>query len=120
YDETADTTDLERWRKPLSVHDTLQAGRGYFFYVFGDPADAEYNDVLPKTLTMTGRENTPEIDTLSFYVSMSSTAGMADTTDAVEVAERGWNLLGNPFGAAINWDDDDEVNGNWLKKNVDN
>ncbi|MEX2657669.1 MAG: T9SS type A sorting domain-containing protein, partial [Balneolales bacterium] len=117
YDETADTTDLARWRAPAATGDNIQAGRGYFFYVFGNPEDTDYNDILPKTLTVSGEENQPQNSHFAFNVSLSDAPAFDPETDDrfVELAEKGWNLIGNPFGATINWDDE----ANWIRENID-
>ncbi len=104
YDETFAGTDNQRWRTPANASDSFTEGRGYFFYVFGNVnGDGDYNDVLPKTLSASGIENTPQTSEFSFPVTYTAEA------------DTGWNMVGNPFGATIDWDDT-----GWTKTNMDN
>lgn len=104
YDETYEGTDNQRWRAPTAAGASVPAGLGFNAYLFGDvTSDARYNDALPDTLVVNGQEN----DT-------GSTFNFNPTFTAV--ADSGWNLVGNPFGAAINWND----TGNWTRTNIDN
>lgn len=104
YDETFEGTDNQRWRTPESSSDNFVAGRGYFFYVFGNVSeDADYNDTLPRTLTASGQENTPQNGDFEFAVTYTAEA------------DTGWNMIGNPFGAAIDWGA-----ASWSKENMDN
>lgn len=107
YDTNVDglpATDNDRLRAPSNATDSLSGGRGYWVFFFGDiTADPLYNDPLPDTLEITGREfgsGDPEFD---FGVTYTPTA------------DSGWNFVGNPYGAAINWDD----NTNWTKTNIE-
>ena len=99
------TTDNQRWTAPTSITDSPESGLGYFFYVFGDvPGDDDYNDPLPKTLTISGQEN--------FHGQAGDfTFPVTYTADA----DTGWNMAGNPFGATLDWDD-----AGWTKENMDN
>lgn len=108
YDETFEGTDNERWRAPESAENESPFGRGYFFYVFGDTDDQDedipsYDDELPITLAVEGLPEDPEAE---FDFGITYTAE----------ADTGWNLVGNPFTATLDWDAD----GNWEKINVDN
>lgn len=103
YDETYAGTDNQRWRAPSSASTSLTTGRGLFTYIFGDiDADPNYNDIkpFPVTLEVQGAENEGPID-----------FGVTYTTSA----DSGWNLVGNPYAATIDWDD----SGNWTKTNID-
>ena len=105
YDETFEGTDNQRWRTPADATDQLTPGRGYFFFVFGEvEGDTDYNDSLPKTLTVTGQEHTPEASESHLDLNVTYTAE----------ADTGFNLVGNPYGATINWDDE-----SWVKENMD-
>lgn len=111
YDETYGTnedgfsaTDNDRWRAPGDGNNTLTPGRGLFVYFFGDiSADARYNEPLPDTLLIQGEENDGNGTEFTFPVTYTASA------------DTGWNLIGNPFAATIDWDD-----GNWTKTNMDN
>ncbi len=103
YDNSgAGATDNQRFRAPTSAQ-SLTAGQGIFVFFFGDiPADSRYNDPLPDTIDVSGQE---------FGLSGEVDFGITYTT----TADSGWNFVGNPFGATIDWDD----NPNWTKTNVD-
>jgi hypothetical protein len=104
YDETFPGTDNQRWRTPGNSSESFVDGKGYFFYVFGNVVgDDDYNDPLPTTLTASGQENIPQATDFSMPVTYTAEA------------DTGWNMVGNPFGATINWDD-----AGWTKNNMDN
>lgn len=104
YDETAEGTDNQRFRAPASAATDVSAGKGYFVYFFGDiPADTRYNEALPDTLSLSGAEN--EGNGTEFIFPVTYTAS----------GDTGWNLVGNPYTATVDWDD-----GNWTKTNMDN
>ncbi len=104
YIESYPGTDNQRYRAPTSSAQSLTQGQGVFVFFFGDiAADSRYNEPLPDTLDVSGQEfdgNGTQVD-----------FGITYTT----AADSGWNLIGNPFGATIDWDD----NTNWTKTNVE-
>jgi len=109
YQEDYQGTDNQRWRAPSSALQNLTAGRGLFVYVFGDiKNDDRYNKELPDTLEVTGPENTGNGNEVNFNVTYT------DIADSVQVPDTGWNLVGNPYGATLNWDD----NATWTKTNI--
>ena len=104
YDETYPGTDNQRWRAPANAANTVTAGRGYFVHFFGDiPADSRYNEPLPDTLEIQGEEHDGNGTEFTFPITYTASA------------DTGWNFIGNPFAATIDWDD-----GNWIKTNMDN
>lgn len=104
YDETFTGTDNQRWRKPSADTDVTVPGRGLFTYVFGDIAtEPAYSNPLPVILTVDGQEAGLVGGEFDFGITYTTTA------------DSGWNLIGNPFCATINWDE-----ANWVKTNVDN
>nr|MBC8191009.1 T9SS type A sorting domain-containing protein [FCB group bacterium] len=104
YDETYAGTDNQRWRKPDTTSDATVPGRGLFVYVFGSiPGEADYSQSLPATIDVTGTEAEGTSGEFDFGVSYTA---LADT---------GWNLIGNPFVATIDWD-----HAGWTKTNIDN
>ncbi len=104
YLESFPGTDNQRYRAPSSSAASLNAGQGMFVFFFGDvPADARYNDPLPDTLDVVGQEFFGTAGEIDF--------GVTYTT----AADSGWNLVGNPFGATIDWDDSP----NWTKTNIE-
>ncbi|MDR8390850.1 T9SS type A sorting domain-containing protein [Aliifodinibius sp. S!AR15-10] len=111
YNETISGTDNQRWRAPADISNTVQGsnpdslGRGYFFYVFGDVSgDSDYNDSIPVTLNISGQE----------YQYSSNSFNFSSVTYTAE-ADTGWNLVGNPWAASLDWD----ASG-WTKTNMDN
>jgi len=101
YLETYAGTDNQRWRKPAGSGTSLSAGKGLFVYAFGSTADPLYNISFPVTLDVDGSEIVTGGTEFDFGVTYTTTA------------DSGWNLVGNPFAATIDWD------GSWTKTNVD-
>ena len=103
YDESIPGTDNQRWRAPGNSADPVVPGQGYHVYMFGDiPEDSRYNDPLPYLLEVNG----PDHNTNGGGINMNVTY--------TAVADTGWNMVGNPFGAAIDWD-----HPSWTKTNID-
>lgn len=97
-------TDNDRLRAPDNVTDQVVSGRGYWVYFFGDiPADPLYNNPLPDTLDVTGREFGAGASEVDFGVTYTPSA------------DPGWNFVGNPYGAAINWSNASK----WAKTNIE-
>ena len=106
YEESYVGTDNQRWRKPSALADSVVAGRGYMFYVFGDMGISGYDDpafALPQDMSVTGFE-TPLTGGEFTYPVTYTTA-----------ADSGWNLIGNPLYTDIDWD-----HVSWTKTNMDN
>lgn len=111
YLENYDGTDNQRYRSPdsysngtLASDGKVPVGTGIFLYSFGNIiGDSRYNDPLPDTLDVIGREFEGDGTEVDF--------GITYTTSA----DSGWNLIGNPFLATIDWDDA----ANWTKTNVE-
>ena len=104
YDETYAGTDNQRWRKPDSANQVTVPGRGLFVYVFGDiDGDTIYTDPLPKVLDIAGTEDQGTGGIFNFGVTYTASA------------DTGWNLVGNPFPATLDWDA-----AGWTKTNMDN
>ena len=102
YEESYPGTDSQRWRAPANASTTIEKGLGLYTYVFGDIAsDSRYNTPFPADITVEGQEHSGSVD-----------FGVTYTT----AADSGWNLIGNPYAATIDWDD----SGNWTKTNIDN
>ncbi len=103
YDETNPGTDNQRWRAPGNASGQVVPGRGYHVFMFGDvPDDSRYNDPLPYLVEVNGLEHEgsgAEIDLNVTYTAEADT---------------GWNLVGNPYGAAIDWE-----HPSWAKTNID-
>lgn len=111
YLEDFDGTDNQRYRSPDSYSDgtlasngKVPAGKGIFLYSFGNiAADSRYNDPLPDTLDVIGQEFEGDKTEVDFEITYTTSA------------DSGWNLIGNPFLATIDWDDTP----NWTKTNVE-
>lgn len=104
YLEDYPGTDNQRYRAPTSSGQSLTEGQGIWVFFFGDiTADPLYNDPLPDTLDVTGQEFQGDGTEVDFGVTYTTTA------------DSGWNFIGNPFGAAIDWDDAT----NWTKTNIE-
>lgn len=104
YLESFVGTDNQRYRAPSSSATSLTQGQGIFVFFFGDiAADSRYNNPLPDTLDVSGQEFNGTAGEVDF--------GVTYTADA----DTGWNLVGNPFGATIDWDDTP----NWTKTNIE-
>ena len=82
------------------------AGRGYAVYAFedDDPTTGGVQGGFPKALSVTGLGATGS--DVEFPITFTSTA---------ELQEDGWNLIGNPYDASLDWD----VAG-WTKSGLDN
>ena len=103
YLENYPGTDNQRYRAPTSSAQSLTQGQGMWVFFFGDiSADSRYNNPLPDTIDVSGQEwdgNGTEVD-----------FGVTYTTSA----DSGWNFIGNPFGAAVNWGNA----ASWTKTNI--
>lgn len=127
FDETdAQTTNMS-WRAPSNMSASITPGCGYYFYVFGNVAgDTDYNDVLPITMEVTGSvlftSGTFNFSGTNFPVTyttrnLQTTPSGANDTIFYDknMADAGWNMVGNPATQTIDWD-----NANWTKTNIDN
>ncbi|NGP89470.1 T9SS type A sorting domain-containing protein [Fodinibius halophilus] len=92
-----------------NASETLDNGKGFLVYVYedDDPSTTAVDGGFPKTLDITGFAPS---NTVSPNISLTKQGGTYVTN------RDGWNLVGNPFGAKIDWDD----NANWTKTNIDN
>jgi autotransporter-associated beta strand protein len=100
YDEIASGTNDERFVAPSG--NTIEDGKGYFIYVYQrKDRDNGPDLIFPLTASTQGQENTV-VDPFTF--NLTYTSGNGD----------GWNLLGNPYGASLDW-----ANTGWTKTNID-
>lgn len=131
FAETDTGTTLQSWRQPTNASDSVLPGRGHYVFVFdgaGYPSavtgGGNYADTLPVLLTATGRE--PDMSSGFDYTELTYTpralSTQADTAGGntffldENVADAGWNLLGNPTPSVLHWDEP----GAWTKQNLDN
>jgi len=104
YSEDIQGTDNQRWRSPTDANNNLTAGQGLFVYFFGNISDDDrYNNTLPDTLQIEGQEFEGSSGTFNFPVSYTAEA------------DSGWNFVGNPYVATLDWDSE-----SWTKSNIDN
>lgn len=104
YDETFEGTDNQRWRALNNATDATVAGRGLFSFVFGNiSTDNRYNQAA-STLQVSGQENQG-----------NSNGEVSLPVTFTPEGDDGWNLVGNPFLATIDWDN---ANG-WDLTNID-
>ncbi len=129
WDESYVGTSLQSWRQPANLSDSIELGRGHFHFVFdgagildtltGNPTGDDYDDVLPITISVTGRE--AFVASQDFIWNSSSDAPLTYTardddpqsqipsvndtiyTD-INVADQGWNLIANPTASTLDWD----------------
>jgi hypothetical protein len=101
WDKTTSGNSASDWAPVPDLNNTVPTGEGFLVSVFdlddfNDPSSGGF----PKELTVTGTENTgPITPTLN-------------SDDA-----NGWTLLGNPFGAPLDWS---EVTANGNTSNITN
>ena len=123
FDETEIGTTNMAWRKPVALTDAMAPGRGYYYYIFngaGITTGGTYSDVLPITMSATGLQHA----TVSGVFTYPITYNIKDIDNQPEVNrfldlnsdDSGWNLIGNPTTATLNWD----AESGWTKTNVDN
>lgn len=97
-------TNNDRYRAPTSSAQSVNQGQGIFVFVFGNiVADPLYGNALPDTLDASGQEWNGDDTEVDFGITYTA------------AADSGWNLVGNPYAATIDWDDTP----NWTKTNVE-
>ncbi len=110
--EEGPISDVRRWRAPTDASTAITPGLGYFVYIFPNvPTDSRYQNIsLPDTIDVgdVGTENT--FTSSEFDLNVTYT----EATDQ-DPSFNGWNLVGNPFGATIDWDD----TSNWDTTKID-
>jgi hypothetical protein len=119
FDETDIGTTNQAWRVPGSMNSLAVGGRGYFYYVFdgsGIPGGGQYHDQLPLTMTADGLEYASGTGQYHFAPTYTARSpGVSGNSEVMEL-NAGWNLLGNPSTASIDWD----AAGGWEKHNIQN
>jgi hypothetical protein len=101
YDESIEGTDNQRWLAPTGASQSTVPGRGLFTYIFGDMEDDDTRyDQDEAILDVVGQENQGDVALPVTY-----------SPDG----DQGWNLVGNPFLATIDWAN---ASG-WTDENID-
>jgi hypothetical protein len=130
FNETDTMTTNMSWR--TSKYDSIIVpGRGYFLYVFDSisqatPTSPIYSDQLPRQMTSLGNAYFPgnfSYSGTNHHVTFTPRVGgqvSQSTTDTIfydtNIADEGWNLLGNPTISTLDWD----APSGWTKTNLDN
>jgi len=119
FDETQIGTTNMAWRTPQHTNDLVAGGRGHFHYVFngaGTPQGGNYGDSLPVTINATGPGHDAGSSAFDFGVTYTDREqGNLPDTDVQEL-NTGWNLVGNPSTASLDWDNAD----GWNRTRIDN
>lgn len=112
FDETDIGTTNQAWRTLSSLGQGTFGGRGYFYYVFA--GEGGHSDNLPLEMSATGVEHAAASGPYSFQATFTPrTAGIVNNTEVMEL-NAGWNLVGNPSSATIDWSNE----GGWTKQNI--
>ncbi len=117
FDETKLGTTNMAWRTPASSGQEVEAGRGHFQYVFngaGRPDGGNYDDELPLTMKAAGQEY---MTGSGFDFGITYTPRTNGNQEGIDIPEMntGWNLVGNPTTASLDWD----ASQGWTKTNLD-
>jgi len=126
FDETDTLTTNISWRTIADGNQNMTPGRGYYFFVFGTvPGDPLYDVVLPKPLYISnclGYAEPFSWDNSTFPITFTPRNGgkvSNGPNDTVfietNLADQGWNLIGNPTGQSLDWNTT-----GWTKTNMDN
>lgn len=95
YNETSAGSSNNGWTPITSTSNAIETGRGYRLFVRGDRTPARLNETLitqnEVTLNING-----EINQGNIVMPITYTNNTGDQND-------GWNLVGNPYPCAINW-----------------
>ncbi len=145
WDETNIGTTLQGWRAPDHINDNILPARGHFHFVFngtgiinadGSHFDDQYPDALPLTMSATGKEpniyerafawnkingETPVTAPLTWTKRPENqddqiASGTETTFTDINLADEGWNLIGNPTASTLDWNAGNEA---WSKTHLD-
>ncbi len=123
FDEEEIGTTNMAWRVPENMNSPVTGGLGYFHYVFngaeilenGDSSGVFYNDVLPITMDATGLEHASGPGFFDFDITYSTRYESNITDTDIPEMNTGWNLIGNPSTASLDWDNAE----GWTKEHID-
>jgi len=107
---TNPTSNVQVWSESTQSFQSIsaatnipEAGNGFVIYVYDDDDFNGSGDGFPKSLVAEGKDRSGTISPAVTY------------TDTGNSADDGWNLLGNPFTAVIDWD----ASSGWASSNID-
>ncbi len=119
FDETQIGTTNMAWRTPQAANEGIQGGRGHFHFVFngaGKTGGGHYHDELPVTIDATGLGFASGGSPFPFNITHTERE-QADRPDTdVQELNTGWNLVGNPSTASLDWDNP----AGWNRTHIDN
>jgi hypothetical protein len=87
WNNTASGTGNSNWIGVTDLNTNLTAGEGFLMYVYADDNADGTADAFPKTLSVSGTQNTANV-----------------SSPTINSNANGWTLLGNPFGKTIDFD----------------
>ncbi len=97
YNEALITGDLNTgWTSPTNVTNTITPGRGYRVFVRGDRSD------LNRILDANATQNAVTLDVVG-PINNGDISMPVSFTSSGTLANDGWNLLGNPYPSAFDW-----------------
>ena len=108
YDETGSGSRDARFTPPAS--NEIPEGRGFFVYGSEFKSINGQTNAVDYTTPFEVAGNSPELPPAGFTFPVTYSGSESGSGDD------GWNLLGNPYGAALDWD----AGSAWTKTNLNN
>lgn len=118
FDEKEIGTTNMAWRTPDNASSNIAGGRGHFQYIFngaGMPGNGgTYPDALPITMIAVGKEYMTG-GIYNFGITYTARSESNITFSDIPEMNTGWNLVGNPTTATIDWASE----AGWTRNNID-